>query len=80
MKYTYKPVDEETIKKINLETGAITLIKLATPKQRDYIKSLREQLNLKPAKYEYLPRWKAAKLINKFQAELEAKNNQLQIL
>lgn len=80
MKYIYKPVDEETIKKINIETGSITLIKLATPKQREYIQSLREELGLKPAKYEYLPRWKAAKLIDKFQAEAEAKKNQLQML
>lgn len=77
MKYIYKPVDEETIKKINTETGAITLIKLATLKQREYIKSLREEIGLKPAKYEYLPRWKATQLIEKFKSQAEAKKNQL---
>lgn len=78
-KYVYRLTDDNKIKRINVETGAFTLMPLASEKQREYLANLRQELGLKPAKYKLLPMHRASTLIKKYQSTLEEKRRQTTI-
>lgn len=75
-KLVYK--DSFIMKTVNIDTGVSRTIKLATQKQKDYINILREQLGLKPRKYDSIAGYKASQLISELKVKLN--NKQLTLI